>query len=110
MAPFKDLLRRAQESESASDMGGSVLVLSDAQQRDLALLNRLRDDIEHVKPRSWSLEISGMDRIVLAATHALEQLLAMAPVRHHLTVRQLSSGRNALKRLRRVATISAPGL
>jgi len=81
--PFLDLLSRAQQA--SVDLQGAPLTLSDQERRDLEKLNSLRDDIEHVKPTSWSLEIFGLPRISRAAARALDHLYSLPPVYTHLS-------------------------
>lgn len=82
IAPFAQLVERAQDPVYANNMGGT-LVLTAQHQKDLIALNTFRDDLAHVKPRSWSLEVAGLPRIVGAAAAALDQLYKMHPLRMH---------------------------
>lgn len=71
---FTDLLRRAQDP-SDFWMEGRPIKLTDAQRADLAALTKLRNDMEHVKPRGWSIEVAGLPRMLTAAAEAINQLL-----------------------------------
>ncbi|WP_284278035.1 hypothetical protein [Bradyrhizobium liaoningense] len=80
---FVELLERACDTASCHDMQGT-LVLTDSEKKDLLSLNDFRNDLAHVKPRGWSLEIAGLPRIFGAAVKAMRQLFEMAPLRLHL--------------------------
>jgi hypothetical protein len=72
------------------------LVLTDREKKDIERLNALRDDIEHVKPTSWSLEIVGLPRISRAAARALNHLYSLPPVFMHLSEIELIAARDAI--------------
>src|SRR5207245_2815441 len=95
--PFLNLLSRAQKA--SPDLQGAPLVLTDLQKKDIEKLNSLRDDIEHVKPTSWSLEIVGLPRISRAAARALNHLYSLPPVYMHLSEIELTAARDAITRL-----------
>jgi hypothetical protein len=95
--PFLDLLSRAQKA--SPDLQGEPLVLTDQEKKDLEKLNSLRDDIEHVKPTSWSLEIVGLPRISRAAARALNHLYSLPPVHMHLSEIELAAARDAIGRM-----------
>lgn len=80
---FGELLARACDTANCHDMQGT-LVLTDGEKKDLLRLNDFRNDLAHVKPRGWSLEIAGLPRIFGAAAKAIRQLFEMAPLRLHL--------------------------
>lgn len=92
--PFLDLLRRAQEP--SPDLQGEPLSLSPQQKDDLEKLNSLRDDIEHVKPTAWSLEVGGLPRISKAAAKALAHLYSLPPVYMHLNEIELEPAHKAV--------------
>jgi hypothetical protein len=81
-------------------MGGSVLLLNEQQRIDLQALNGLRDDIEHVKPANWSIQVAGLPRIMGSAAEALGQLFEMGPVRLHLSDAELDSAIEAIAALK----------
>jgi hypothetical protein len=95
--PFLDLLNRGQQP--SPDLMGEPLRLSDQETKDLEKLNSLRDDIEHVKPTSWSLEIVGLPRICRAAAGALHQLYSLPPVFMHLTEVELVAAQDAIAQI-----------
>jgi len=95
---FTELLRRAQLP--SPDLLGDPLKLDARQLKDLEQLNGLRDDIEHVKPLGWSLEVSGLPRICGAAAEALSQLYALPPIHNHLSEAELSEAKSAVDYIR----------
>jgi hypothetical protein len=104
---FSDLLRRAQDAADPWMEGRSVH-LTQLQQIDLALLTDLRDDMEHVKPRGWGIEASGMPRILAAAADAIEQLLQEPRCRSSLTRKHEASGKRSIRRIRHLAEHGRP--
>jgi hypothetical protein len=94
--PFLDLLNRAQRA--SPDLQGEPLALSAQEMNDLERLNSLRDDIEHVKPTAWSLEVAGLPRIAKAAAGAIDQL-SVPPVYMHLSEFELTAARDAIHQL-----------
>jgi hypothetical protein len=64
------------------EMGGSRLELTAEERADLNKLNNLRGDLEHVKPKSWSLDVTGLPRISAVAGRAFGRL--MPSFAHHL--------------------------
>jgi hypothetical protein len=95
--PFLDLLSRAQQA--SVDLQGEPLSLSVQVRKDLEKLNSLRDDIEHVKPTAWSLEIVGLPRISRAAASALDHLYSLPPVYMHLSEVELAAARDAISQI-----------
>jgi hypothetical protein len=100
--PFPALLDRAQDKKSRRDMGGT-LVLTDSDKKDLRRLNSFRNDLDHVKPRGWSLEKAGLPRIIGAAAEAMRQLFMMHPLRIHLEENELERAEEALAVILRLA-------
>ena len=68
-------------------------------------LNFLRDDIEHVKPTGWSLEISGLPQISRSAANALAHLYLLPPVYMHLSEAELAAAQLAIGQLRRAGSL-----
>jgi hypothetical protein len=95
--PFLVLLNRAQEP--SLDLRGEPLTLSPQERKDLEKLNALRDDIEHVKPTAWSLEVAGLPRISRAAAKALAHLYLLPPVRLHLNDAELVEAQLAIRQI-----------
>ena len=95
--PFLDLLSRAQQG--SVDLQGEPLTLSVQVRKDLETLNSLRDDIEHVKPTAWSLEIIGLPRISRAAASALDHLYSLPSVYMHLSEVELTAARDAISQI-----------
>lgn len=94
IAPLTTLLSRAQ---SCND-GTGTLALTDGEASDLKRLNDFRNDLAHVKPVGWSLEIAGLPRILRAAANTLGQLFQMSPLLIHLEEDQLNRAKAALNR------------
>jgi hypothetical protein len=95
--PFLDLLSRAQQA--SVDLQGEPLILTAQEKRDLEKLNSLRDDIEHVKPTAWSLEIVGLPRISRAAASALSHLYSLPPVYMHLSEGELTAAQDSIRQI-----------
>jgi hypothetical protein len=99
---FDDLLERAQCKDASHDMGGT-LVLTEADKADLVRLNYLRNNLDHVRPGGWILEIVGLPRILGAAGEAMRQLFSMHPLRIHLEEDQIDPTESAIGVLLRQA-------
>jgi hypothetical protein len=95
--PFLNLLNRAQLA--SLDLQGEPLALTAQEMKDLEKLNSLRDDIEHVKPTAWSLEVAGLPRIARVAAGAIGQLYSLPPVFMHLSELERTSARDAISRI-----------
>ncbi|WP_314952082.1 hypothetical protein [Bradyrhizobium cosmicum] len=93
---FGELLDRAGDATNVHDMQGTLALTVD-EKRDLLRLNDFRNDLAHVKPRGWSLEIAGLPRIFRAAAKALEQLFDMPPLRLHLEETQIERAERAIE-------------
>ena len=50
--------------------------LTTEQRADILRLNKFRDDLEHVKPRSWLLAVGGLPRMGANAAKAFAALLS----------------------------------
>jgi hypothetical protein len=70
---FETLLERAENS--ALELQNSPLQLAAEQKADILKLNEFRDDLEHVKPRSWFLEVGGLPRMGANVAKAFAALL-----------------------------------
>ena len=95
--PFLELLRRAQEASPV--LQGEHLTLTAERMNDLVKLNYLRDDIEHVKPVDWYLEVVGLPRICRAAAYALAHLFSLPPVNMHLSDLERADANRAIGRI-----------
>ena len=79
LAHFNTLLRRCCESK------GQPLALSQAQLKDIKVLHdHFRNSFTHFVPQSWSIEKTGLPRIVGAAVDVTERLMAYPNVVHKL--------------------------
>jgi hypothetical protein len=92
---FGELLDRACDTANVHDMHGT-LALTENEKRDLLRLNDFRNDLAHVKPRGWSLEIAGLPRIFGAAAKAMRQLFDMVHLRLHLEEDQSERAERAI--------------
>ena len=71
VAPFLELLRRTRKAGRRLEQAGSVIEMSRTNLRALGLLNSLRNDFVHFSPRGWSVEISGLPRMIEACVSIL---------------------------------------
>lgn len=69
VALFTELLSRAEDGSAP------LLQLTAETRADILKLNEFRGDLEHVKPRTWCLEIGGLPRMSMVAAEAFENLL-----------------------------------
>jgi hypothetical protein len=67
LADFMELVRRARHPEPMAEFGSGPIELTDAEFKDLQLLNSLRRGLTHFDPCGWSIEIAGLPRIISAA-------------------------------------------
>ena len=95
--PFPVLLSLSQKA--SPDLQGEPLRLSPQESKDLEKLNSLRDDIEHVKPTAWSLEVAGLPRIARSAATALAHLYLLPPVYMHLKETELAEAQLAIREI-----------
>jgi hypothetical protein len=95
--PFLVLLSQAQTA--SPELLGEPLTLSAQELKDLEKLNSLRDDIEHVKPTAWSLEVAGLPRIARSAATALAHLYLLPPVYMHLREAELAEAQLAIREI-----------
>jgi hypothetical protein len=73
LADFSTLLRRCRKARC---MDGHPLKLNDGQANDVRLLHKdFRNEFAHFVPKGWSIEGSGLPRIIRAAVDASEILL-----------------------------------
>ncbi|BAB51922.1 hypothetical protein [Mesorhizobium japonicum] len=104
---FETLVDRAVDVANVHNMHGT-LKLTEAESRDILRLNEFRNDLAHVKPRGWSLEIAGLPRIFGAAANAMRQLFDMAPLRLHLDDDQIQRADKAITLIaNRMAAVSS---
>lgn len=104
---FTDLLKRAQDPAEFW-MEGRPITLTDAQRADLAALTKLRNDMEHVKPRGWSIEVAGLPRMLAAAADAIDQLLQERRCCTEFEEEDEERARQAIARIRRLAERRGP--
>jgi len=97
---FVTLLYRARDPANERDMYGT-LTLTDREMQDLKMLHGFRNDVAHVKPVGWYLEIAGLPRIFSAAAKVLHQLFQMGPLQIHLEEDELERAEKAIAFIRR---------
>ncbi len=102
---FENLLARAQQTTAVADLGGEPLKLAGQICRDLRKLNELRDDIEHVKPGGWSLEVGGLPRIANSAVVALRHLFSCSSIRIHLSEAEIQAAEGAFRTIEEIAKL-----
>lgn len=98
--PFTQLLERAERG--TADMLGPALALTPQQRSDILKLNEFRNDLEHVKPQTWSLATDGLPRMCASAAVAFEVLLQS--FLHHLERHELEILEGAISRLKQFGT------
>ena len=77
---------------------------------DVEMLNRRRNDFIHFVPRGWSLELSGLPRMVSNVSDAIEHLAVLHPsFWHHLGEARRDRIAKALATLRKRAANGWPG-
>ena len=103
---FENLLKKAQRKtqEVVGDLMGEPLQLSAQECSDLRKLNEFRDDIEHVKPTSWSLEVAGLPRIANSVVSVLRQLFKCSSILMHLSEAESRAADDAFKIIEEIAT------
>jgi hypothetical protein len=90
IAPLRELLERAMDPKfSFIDNTQNFLRLNEKELVDILKLHEFRNDLAHVKPRNWSLEVIGIPRMATACVKAIEQLFANCSARIHLTVAEI---------------------
>jgi hypothetical protein len=90
LALFEDLLDRAIDPlfPFVSD-SQNPLQLSVKEKQDVLRLHTFRNELAHIKPRSWSLETSGLPRMALATLKAIKHLFDFSPQIIHLSEKDL---------------------
>jgi hypothetical protein len=92
---FLRLLEQAQIG--TTEMRGGRLKLTAEERADLNKLNGLRGDLEHVKPKSWSLDVAGLPRISGVAGRAFGRL--MPSFAHHLELNEIEVAETTIAKL-----------
>jgi hypothetical protein len=83
LASFAELIGRAKNPTNVTETGGALL-LNLKDEKDILRLHQFRNQLLHVKPVHWSLEISGLPRMLGAVAEALRQLFNMTALRLRL--------------------------
>jgi hypothetical protein len=99
LASLLDLFARVRDQEYLP--APHVLNAGSEAIEDVERLNRLRNKFIHFVPQGWSLELSGMPRIVRHVSEVIEHLAVTHPTFwHHLDQRKRGRISSALKRVR----------
>ena len=94
-ADFKSLLKQA------------ALEISPAEAKDIMRLHGLRNDLSHFTPKSWSIELAGLPRIMNVALRLIVQLMQSEQVNYHMTgnkVRRIRDNVNLVRAALRIET------
>jgi hypothetical protein len=98
LAPFKELLTRATDPNcQLSYVSETRLILSDAEKKDMLKIHSFRNDLAHVKPRSWYVEIAGLPRMATVCVKAIAHLFSNCSQRVHLTELEITQTEASLK-------------
>ncbi len=96
LATLRELIARAKDPENLNRMGPPLL-LNEKQESDILRVHDFRNDLLHVKPVSWSLEITGLPRMVGAVIEAIQQLFDLPRFRLHLEEEDIERMQTSLK-------------
>jgi hypothetical protein len=91
--PFDQLLSRVGNATPP-------LQLSPEQRADICKLNEFRGDLEHVKPKGWSLEVGGLPRMSASVVTAFASLLKLFS--HRLEPGELEQLEAAISKFRTI--------
>ncbi len=90
IANLGELLERASDRNYGYASHSGALQLSNQEMKDVLRLHDFRNDIAHVKPRSWSLEVVGLPRILLVVMKAITLLFENSQEKIHLKEAEVS--------------------
>ena len=97
IASFKQLLNRSLDSKfHFIDNSEFPLILNANQEKDILKLHAFRNNLAHVRPKSWHVEITGLPRMAQACTFAIYHLFKHCTVRFHLTGLQINKNEKNL--------------
>jgi hypothetical protein len=98
LAPFRELLARATDPNCPlSYVGETRLTLSDAEEKDILKIHSFRNDLAHVKPKSWYLEVVSLPRMATACVNAIKHLFSNCSQRIHLSDLEIDHTEKTLK-------------
>ncbi len=100
ISPFSELLERSMDPKFGFiNNSQNPLVLTSPQERDILKLHDFRNDLAHVQPVDWHVQISGLPRMALACNYAIDHLFSHTSTRVHLSVAQINKNQKNLKRI-----------
>jgi hypothetical protein len=98
LAPFGELLARATDpNRPLSYVGDTRLTLSEAEKKDILKIHSFRNDLAHVKPTSWYVEVVGLPRMATVCIKAIEHLFSNYSQRAYLTELKITQTEASLK-------------
>jgi hypothetical protein len=98
LAHFEELLRRATDPDhKLNNPPETRLILSDAEKKDILKVHSFRNDLAHVKPTSWYLEVVGLPRMATACVNAIKHLFSNCSQRIHLSDLEIDDTEKTLK-------------
>jgi hypothetical protein len=99
LASFPELLRRTTDATSPQTyINEERLKLSKQENDDILKIHRFRNQLAHIKPTSWSLEIIGLPRMTLAALKAIRHLFEHSSQIIHLNELDINNCKHNLQR------------
>jgi hypothetical protein len=98
LAHFKELLRRATDPDHQLNYPPETrLILSESEKKDILKVHSFRNDLAHVKPRSWYVEVVGLPRMAIACVNAIRQLFSNCSQRIQLSDLEIDHTEKTLK-------------
>jgi hypothetical protein len=96
LATLRELIARAKDPKNM-DLMGPPLSLDEKQESDIMRIHEFRNDLLHVKPVSWSMEIAGLPRMIGAAIEVIQKLFDLPRFRLHLEEKDFERMETSLK-------------
>lgn len=84
LADFIELLSRLSSPDRRLELAGSIIEVTENRRRSLKKLNDLRRNFTHFTPKGWSIELSGMPKIIEDAIAIIEDIGAANWAFRHL--------------------------
>lgn len=79
VAEMPVLIRRACDVNYMNEFGGAPVTLDAQAGKDLKLLHQLRNRFTHFRPGTWSIEVSGLPRIVHTSIRIAQRIMLSHP-------------------------------
>ena len=97
IADFRQLLDRSLDSSFGFiDNSQFPLMLKENQKKDILKLHTFRNNLAHVRPKSWYVEKTGLPRMAQACIYAIEHLFKHSNARIHLKETDVSKNEKNL--------------